>query len=153
MDMNSSNYTNSDSNKSSDTEIFCPENNGIEFNSEYCCVKYLEGTHAVLLTWKKFASFDNYRKPTSFALILMQKLPVTRFIIDARNGFEDDKADVEWGFAWLLPEMAKTGCKTVALVMNELNNDIGAEMDMWTVELCKYFKVIKYDNLEVALEI
>jgi hypothetical protein len=124
-----------------------------EFNSEYCHVQYLESAQAVLLVWKKFASFDNYREPTSFALTLMQNNLVTRFVVDARNGFEDDKADVEWGFAWLLPEMAKTGCKTVVFVMNELHNDIGAEMDMWTVEFGKYFEVNKYDNLEDALEI
>lgn len=151
MNMNNLHNKNLDSKEISNIDRVCPESNGIEFNSEYCRVQYLKSAQAVLLVWKKFASFDNYRKPTCFALTLMQNNPVTRFVVDARNGFEDDKADAEWGFTWLLPEMAKTGCKTVAFVMNELHNDIGAEMDMWTVEFGKYFKVNKYTKMEDAL--
>ena len=129
-------------NKASDTE----------FDSEYCNVKYLENNNTVLLTWKKFACFENYRSPTRFALELMKSHGVNRFIIDARNGFEDEKADVEWGFNWLLPEMSKTGCKTVALIMNEVHNDIEDEMDMWTAEFSKYFKVIKCDGVEKSMQ-
>lgn len=128
-------------NKASDTE----------FDSEYCNVKYLENNNTVLLTWKKFACFENYRKPTKFALELMKSHDINRFIIDARNGFEDEKADVEWGFTWLLPEMSKTGCKTVAFILNEVRNDIEEEMDMWTAEFSKYFNVLKYDSTENLL--
>ncbi|MNC52282.1 hypothetical protein D3C75_1016210 [compost metagenome] len=60
--------------------------------------------------------------------------------MDARNGFEDDPADVEWAFSALLPEMAKTNCKTVVFIMNEVNA-IEDEMDMWTMEFMKYFSV------------
>ena len=91
----------------------------LEFTSEFADVEYIEADGKVLLTWKKEARFDNYRKPTTAALELLRKYGCD-FVIDARNGFEDDKADVEWGFSWLLPEMAKTGCKNVWLIMNEV---------------------------------
>ena len=123
----------------------------IEFDSEYCNVKYLENHNSVLLTWKKFACFENYRKPTRFALECMKTHAGSNFIIDARNGFEDDKADVEWGFSWLLPAMAKTGCKAITFIMNEVHEDIEEEMDMWTAECSKYFKVKKADNFERAV--
>lgn len=123
-----------------------------EFDTEYCNVKYLENNNTVLLTWKKFACFENYRKPTRIALELMKSHGADRFIIDARTGFEDEKADVEWGFTWLLPEMSKTACKTVVFIMNEVHNDIEEEMDMWTAEFSKYFKVLKYDSFENAFE-
>jgi len=123
-----------------------------EFDSEYCNVKYLENNNTVLLAWKKFACFENYRKPTRFALELMKSHGVKRFIIDARNGFEDEKADVEWGFTWLLPEMSKTDCKTVAFILNEVHDDIEEEMDMWTAEFSKYFKVIKCDGVEKSMQ-
>lgn len=123
-----------------------------EFDSEYCNVKYLSDKNAVLLTWKKFVCFDNYRKPTRFALELLKEYSADNFIIDARDGFEDEKADVEWGFSWLLPEMAKTACKTVTVVMNEVHDDIEEEMDMWTAEFSKYFKVVKTDNFEKTMK-
>jgi len=122
------------------------------FNSEYCNVIYNEKENEVVLEWKKFASFDNYRKPTTFALELLRAKKGSNLIINAKNGFEDEKADVEWGFSFLLPQMAKAGCKVVIFVMNEVN-DIEEEMDMWSVEFSKYFILKKTDSLEKAFEI
>ena len=123
-----------------------------EFDSEYCNVKYNDKENAVVLEWKKFASFENYRKPTTFALELLRANKGSNFIINAKNGFEDEKADVEWGLSFLLPEMSKEGCKVVIFVMNEVN-DIEEEMDMWSVEFSKYFILKKTDSLEKAFEI
>ena len=107
----------------------------IYFSSEYADVQLWK--NKVLLTWKKEARLDDYRRPTTAALELMRKHGCD-LVIDARNGFEDDKADVEWGFSFLLPEMAKTGCKTVWFIMTEVNEaEIGEEMDMWTAEFLK----------------
>jgi len=122
-----------------------------EFDSEFCNVKFIEKDKAVLLTWKRFACGDNYRKPTTFAWELLKENVGSNFIVDARNGFEDEKADVEWGFSVLLPGMAQTTCKMVCFIMNEVN-DIEEEMDMWTKEFGKYFAVIKTSNYENALE-
>lgn len=116
------------------------------FTSEYADVQYLADKDKVLLKWKKEAKFDNYRKPATAALELLREHNCD-FIIDARNGFEDEKEDVEWGFSFLLPEMSRTGCKTVWFIMTQVNEtEIGEEMDMWTAEFLKYFAVRKVDS-------
>jgi hypothetical protein len=122
-----------------------------EFDSEFCNVKYIEEDKVVLLAWKKFSSYDNYRKPATFALELMREYPGSSLVVDARNGFEDEKEDVEWGFSFLIPNMAKTGCTKVAFIMEEVN-DIEEEMDMWTKEFLKYFSVHKVTSYEKALQ-
>lgn len=113
-----------------------------EFNSDYSNVKYIEEDKVVLLTWKKFACGDNYRIPTTFAWNLLKEYKDSRFVVDARNGFEDDKEDLEWGFSVLLPGMAQTTCKMICFIMNEVN-EIEEEMDLWTKEFGKYFAVVK----------
>lgn len=121
------------------------------FDSEFCNVKYIEKDNIVLLTWKKFASFENYRTPTLFAAELLAKHEGSSFVCDARNGFEDEKEDVEWGFSVLLPTMSKAGCKNVVFIMNEVN-EIEDEMDMWTKEFMKYFTAIKVTTYDEAVE-
>ncbi len=121
-----------------------------EFNSEFSNVSYIEKEKVVMITWKKFCCFDNYRNPATFALKLLQEYPGSCLVVDARHGFEDEKEDVEWGFSFLIPEMAKTSCKKVGFIMNEVN-EIEDEMDMWTKEFRKYFTVDKADTYEKVL--
>lgn len=123
-----------------------------EFNSEFCIVKYIEENNVVFLAWKKFCCKDDYRNPTTFALELLKKYKDSNFVVDARNGFEDIKEDVEWGFSFLLPAMSKTDCKKVIFIMNEVN-DIEEEMDMWTLEFMKYFTVKKVKSYEEAIQL
>ena len=124
--------------------------NEIEFDSEFCNVIYMEKDNVVLLTWKKFCCYDNYRNPTLFALELLKKYPGSNLVIDAGNGFEDEKEDVKWGFSVLLPAMSRTGCKYVVFMMKEVN-EIEQEMDMWTKELMKYFTVKKVKSYGDAI--
>lgn len=123
-----------------------------EFDSEFSNVKYIQGDNIVFLTWKKFCCYDDYRKPTTFALELLKKYSNSNFVVDARNGFEDEKEDVEWGFSVLLPAMSKTDCKNVVFIMNEVN-EIEEEMDMWTKEFMKYFTVNKVNCYEDAVRL
>jgi quinol monooxygenase YgiN len=125
-------------------------NSKLEYDSEYCTVRYMENDNVVFLTWKKFARLDDYRKPTLFALDLLKQYPHSNFVVDARNGFEDDKEDVKWGFSELLPSMAKTDCKYVIFIMQKAD-DIQGEMDMWTKEFGKYFAVVKVNSFEQAV--
>lgn len=117
----------------------------IEFDSEFSNVKYIKKDNIVFLTWKKFCCYDDYRKPTLFALDLLKQYHNSNFVVDARNGFEDIKDDVEWGFTILLPEMSKTDCKCVTFILNKVNG-IEEEMDMWTNEFKKYFSVKKVES-------
>lgn len=125
-------------------------NNKLEFDSEFCNVSYMKNENVVFLTWKKFARLNDYRKPTLFALDLLKQFPHSNFVVDAKNGFEDDKEDVEWGFSELLPNMSKTDCKYVVFIMSEAEN-IEDEMDMWTREFGKYFAVAKVNSYEQAI--
>jgi quinol monooxygenase YgiN len=120
------------------------------FDFEYCNVTYIEEDKAVLLNWKKFACFDDYRTPVTFALNLLSENPGSNLVVDARNGFEDDKADVEWAFTELIPQMAKTSCRFVCFIMNKVN-DIEEEMDLWTKEFGKHFAVIRVTDYNDAI--
>ena len=122
-----------------------------KFDSEFCNVKYIEEDNVVLLTWKKFCSYDNYRNPVIFAVDLMKETGCNKFVCDARNGFEDEKDDVEWGFNVFLPSLAKTSCKKIVFIMEKVN-EIEEEMDMWTKEFSKYFEVYRVENYEKALK-
>ena len=53
------------------------------------------------------------------------------FIVDARNGFEDVKEDVDWGFTFFLPELKKIGCKIWGFILPEVS-EIEGEIDLWT---------------------
>jgi len=123
-----------------------------EFDSIYCNVKYIQDGNNVFLTWKQFCSHENYRVPTTFALDLLKRYPFSNFIVDARNGFEDEKEDVEWGFSFLLPEMSKAGCKIVCFITTE-NNNIEGEMDLWTAEFSKYFIVNRVTSYTDAVNL
>lgn len=122
----------------------------LEFNSEFSNVKYIEKDNIVFLTWKKFCCFEDYREPATFALQLLRQFPDSNFVVDARNGFEDVKEDIEWGFSVLLPQMAKTDCKYVVFIVNERSN-IEEEIDIWTKEFGKYFGVCQVTSFEDAV--
>jgi hypothetical protein len=128
-----------------------PVDSELEFDSEFCNVRYIANDNVVLLSWKKFARIDDYRRPTLFALSLLEKYPHSNFVVDARNSFEDDKDDVEWGFSILLPAMAKTDCRYVAFIMLRVTN-VEEEMDMWTKQFGKYFAVVKTESYEQTIK-
>ena len=64
------------------------------FDSEFCRVEYRMADSVVFLAWKNFAAWG---------------------IIAG------DPADVEWGFSFLLPEMAEASCQGVAFLMAEVS--------------------------------
>lgn len=120
------------------------------FESQYGMVEYVKEDNVILLTWKEKCSYDDYRNATLEALSGLQKYKHSNFVVDARNGFEDEKEDVEWGFNILLPAMSKTTCKAVVFIMEAVGN-IEEEMDMWTKEFMRYFEVIKVDSYVKAI--
>ena len=121
------------------------------FDSEYCNVQYIVKDGVVLLTWKKFSSGENYRNPVNYSLEIFNSNQVCNYVVDARNGFEDEKADVDWVCSEFLPKIANTACKTVVFIM-EVVNDIEGEMDMWTKIFSEYFRVFRVTSYEEALE-
>lgn len=120
------------------------------FENEYAKIEYIEKDHVVFHTWKKECHFDDYRKPVEYSLELLQKHKGSIFVVDAKNGFEDVKEDVEWGFSCFLPELKKTGCKIWAFILPEVS-EIEGEIDLWTAEIQKNFRVIRTTSYEDIL--
>ena len=117
------------------------------FESEFAKTEYIEKDGVVFHIWKKEAHFDNYRKPVTASLDLLREHKDSIFIVDARNGFEDVKEDVEWGFEYFLPELKKTGCRIWGFILPEVS-DIEGEIDLWTSEIEKNFVVIRAESYE-----
>jgi len=122
------------------------------YDSRFGKVDYIPDDQLILLTWKEKCSYDDYRNTTLAALSGLQNYPYSNLVIDARNGFEDEPEDVEWGFQVLLPAMSRTTCQTVIFIMKQIN-EIEEEMDMWTQEFRKYFTVLRVDSYQKAVGI
>ena len=117
------------------------------FESEYAKCEYIEKDNVVFHVWKKEAHFDDYRDPVIASLEMLREHKDSIFIVDARNGFEDVKEDVEWGFNWFLPELKKTGCRIWGFILPVVS-DIEGEIDLWTKEIEKNFHVIRAVSYE-----
>lgn len=122
------------------------------FQSDYCTVSFIEEDTLVLLTWHKACSGPDYRTPVNYAVELFHTNPAcTKLVIDARNGFEDDPADIHWGFNTFLPALSQTSCKEVYFIMDAVSA-IEEEMDLWTLEFKKYFAVSRICAYSEALQ-
>ena len=118
-----------------------------KFESDYAKIEYIEKDNVVFHVWKKEAHFDDYRKPVMAALEMLRSHKGSAFIVDARNGFEDVKEDVEWGFTYFLPELKRTGCEVWGFILPEISK-IEGEIDLWTNEIEKNFRVIRAEKYE-----
>ena len=50
-----------------------------------------------------------------------------------------------------MPELKKTGCKIWGFILPEVS-DIEGEIDLWTAEIEKNFKVIRAESYEAVLD-
>ncbi len=123
----------------------------MDFISDFAEVEYIEKDNVVFHVWKKEAHFDDYRKPVIASLELLKKHKGSVFIVDARNGFEDVKEDVDWGFSWFLPELKNTGCKIWGFILPKVS-EIEGEIDLWTKEVQKNFTVIRAESYNGILD-
>ena len=121
------------------------------FESDYARCEYIEKDNVVFHVWKKEAHFEDYRDPVTASLEMLREYAGSVFIVDARNGFEDVKEDVDWGFTFFLPELKKTGCKIWGFILPEVS-EIEREIDLWTKEIEKNFRVIRATSYEEILE-
>ena len=110
------------------------------YESEFCKVEYLNDLNAVLVTWKKFCSGEDYRKPLLYAVQKMHEHPCSSFVADTRDGFEDDPADLQWIFDVFIPLARRTGCENVFFIIDR-DNTLKEELDAQTGELKLYFNV------------
>lgn len=117
------------------------------FESEFAKTDYIVKDNVVFHIWKKEAHFNDYREPVIASLEMLKAHEGSIFIVDARNGFEDVKEDVEWGFNYFLPELKKTGCKIWGFILPKVS-DIEGEINLWTKEIKKNFRVIRAESYE-----
>ena len=117
------------------------------FESEYAKTDYIEKDNAVFHVWKKEAHFSDYRTPAIASLEMLRAHADSLFIVDARNGFQDTREDVEWGFQYFLPELKKTGCRIWGFVLPVVS-EIEGEIDLWTAEIEKNFTVIRAESYD-----
>jgi hypothetical protein len=110
------------------------------FESEFCEVRYLDDMNVVLVTWKKFCSGDDYRKPLLFALKTMGEHTGCDFVADTRDGFEDDPADLQWIFDEFIPLARTTTCQHIFFIIDR-DNSLKKELEAQTGELKNYFTV------------
>jgi len=117
------------------------------FESEYAKTDYIEKDNAVFHVWKKEAHLSDYRTPVIASLEMLRAHAGSLFIVDARNGFQDTREDVEWGFQYFLPELKKTGCRIWGFVLPVVS-EIEGEIDLWTAEIEKNFTVIRAESYD-----
>jgi hypothetical protein len=110
------------------------------YESEFCDVRYLDDLNVVLVTWKKFCSGEEYRKPLIFAINKMNEHPCCNFVADTRDGFEDDPADLQWIFDTFIPLAYRTGCEHIFFIIDR-DNSLKHELEAQTGELKNYFAV------------
>lgn len=94
----------------------------MEYNSNYCSVQYLENKNVVLVEWKKYCEFDEYRKPLEFALNIIKSHAGCNYVADTRNGFEDNPADTQWVADYFMPKAAEYGCRYIYFIIDKDNS-------------------------------
>lgn len=91
------------------------------YSSEYCEVKYEENYNVVFVKWKKFCSYDDYRKPIEYALEIIKQYQCN-YVADTRSGFENIPEDTKWVADYFMPQAAMHGCKCIFFIIDKDNS-------------------------------
>lgn len=108
-----------------------------QFQSAYANVRYIQEDGIVLLVWKKFCCFDNFRQPAEYALELLIDHPGSSLLVDAQKGFEAEHEDREWVAAALLPALLRTDCPRVCILAGEKEQEA---TDRWIAQLPEHLE-------------
>ena len=91
------------------------------YSSEYCDVKYEENYKVVFVKWKKFCSYEDYRKPLEYALQIIKQYQCN-YVADTRSGFENIPEDTKWVVDCFMPQAAMHGCKCIYFIIDKDNS-------------------------------
>ena len=91
------------------------------YRSEFCDVEYLAEKNVVFVTWKKFCSMEDYRKPLEYALDIIKEHRCD-YVADTRNGFENITEDTQWVAEYFMPKAAERGCGCIWFIIDESNS-------------------------------
>ena len=95
--------------------------------SEFCDVRYEEKHNVVLVEWKKFCCYEDYRKPLEIALNIIKEFKCD-YVADTRNGFENIEEDTKWVADYFMPKAAEYGCKCIYFIIDD-NNSLKEELE------------------------
>ncbi len=92
------------------------------YNSEFCEVSYNEEYNIAFVKWKKFCSFEDYRKPLLYALEIIKSHDKCCYAADTRSGFENHPDDTKWVAEYFIPEAVKAGCGYIYFIIDKENS-------------------------------
>lgn len=119
------------------------------FETQFCSVKYLKEIDAVLCSWKKYCSHDDYREPLKYGLKLMNENSATTWITDTTNGFESTQEDNQWLATEFTPQAINSSCKTIVFIIKN-NSPFKDEIELHSQILRQFFEVKQAEQLEDA---
>ena len=117
------------------------------FETEFCKIEYLQNMDAVLCSWKKYCSSDDYREPLKYGLKLIHENNATAWITDTTNGFESMEKDNQWLATEFSPQAINSTCKTIAFIIKE-NSPLRNEIELHSQILKQFFEVRLVERLE-----
>lgn len=121
------------------------------YYSDFCSVEYNENENVVLLSWKQPCSGEQFREPEKYSLELLEHYQGSSLIIDVRNGFEEEKEDIEWEVSEFIPKMSQTDCKYVIFIESK-EKEIKNLVKKWRKEFENYFTVLKTLSIQDAFQ-
>ena len=115
--------------------------------TEFCKIEHIKDLDAVLCSWKKYCSNDDYRNPLKYGLELINQTNATTWIADTTNGFEGTKEDSQWLATEFGPQAINSTCKTIVFIIKE-NSPLKNEIELHSQILKQFFEVKIVDRLE-----
>ena len=103
------------------------------YKSDFCQVDYIENKNVVLVSWKKYCSHNDYRKPLQHAIEIMNKHKSCNYAADTRNGFENHPDDTQWVADYFFPKAAEAGCRYIYFIIdkeNSLRNELEGQENL-----------------------
>ena len=115
--------------------------------TEFCKIEYIEDLDAVLCSWKKYCSNDDYRNPLKYGLELINQKNATTWITDTTNGFEGTQEDSQWLATEFSPQAINSTCKTIVFIIKE-DSPLRNKIELHSQILKQFFEVKLVDRLE-----
>jgi len=117
------------------------------FETQFCKIEYLQDADAVLCSWKKYCSLDDYREPLKYGLKLIHENNATTWITDTTNGFESIREDNQWLATEFSPQAINSPCKTIVFIIEE-KSPLRNEIELHAQILKEFFEVKLVERLE-----
>ena len=117
------------------------------FETQFCKIEYLQDIDAVLCSWKKYCSLDDYREPLKYGLKLIHENNSTIWITDTTNGFESAQEDNQWLATEFSPQAINSTCKKIIFIIKK-DNPLKNEIELQAQLLKQFFEVKLVERLE-----